>query len=364
MTTSITSATALLGPLGGRMADHVSGHHFYIEHARSFGSVAVSPSASREHRPLQPGANARYTVAVADVPEQIGRTAVVTGASRGIGLQTARGLASRGARVVLACRERRSAENAAAAIRRTVPASEVEVVCLDLASLDAARTATERLRSTHARLDLLTNNAAVMEPPHTRTVDGFELTFATNHLGHFAITGLLLDLLLATPNSRIVTVSSERHARGAMNFEDLQAERDYDPGGAYCQSKLANLLFTYELDRRLRAAGAATSALACHPGIVLTNLYKHRTRLERALLSPRLRMINSRLVHSVEMGALPALRAATDDRAQGGEFYGPPGRGATGHPVPGQSSARSHDLADQQRLWQSSERLTGVTYPV
>jgi NAD(P)-dependent dehydrogenase (short-subunit alcohol dehydrogenase family) len=289
---------------------------------------------------------------------------VVTGANSGIGFETARVLAERGACVVLACRDPRRATDAAARIGDVCPGAEVRTVRLDLASLASVRQAAEELRTEYDRLDLLINNGGVMEPPYQRTEDGFELTFATNHLGHFALTGLLLNRLLETPGSRIVTVSSEGHARGVMNFDDLQSERRYRPAEAYYQSKLANLLFSYELDRRLRAAGAQTIALACHPGIVLTDLYRTRSRLERAPLSPRLRLLNSRFVQSTQMGALPTVRAATDPTAEGSEFYGPPGRGYTGHPVGVESSARSHDEAAQRRLWRESERLTGVAYAV
>jgi NAD(P)-dependent dehydrogenase (short-subunit alcohol dehydrogenase family) len=297
----------------------------------------------------------------ADVPDQAGRTAVVTGANAGIGLETARVLAGRRAHVVLACRDPRKGKDAAAAIGSGFPHADLSVVHLDLASLASVREAAVELCALD-RIDLLINNGGVMEPPYEQTEDGFELTFATNHLGHFALTGLLLDRMLEIPGSRIVTVSSEGHTSGVIDFDDLQSARGYRPDQAYFQSKLANLLFTYELDRRLRTAGAHTSALACHPGIVLTNLYRTRSRLERAPMSPRLRRLNSWLVQSVHMGALPTLRAATDPSAQGGEFYGPPGRGYTGHPVRVESSPRSHDEAVQRRLWRESERLTGVTY--
>jgi NAD(P)-dependent dehydrogenase (short-subunit alcohol dehydrogenase family) len=299
---------------------------------------------------------------VAEIPDLSDRTAVVTGASAGIGLETARVLAGRGARVVLACRNPRKAKEAADGIGGATPHADVGVVHLDLASLASVREAAGELRSTCDRIDLLINNAGVMEPPYEQTEDGFELTFATNHLGHFALTGLLLDRVLETPSSRIVTVSSIGHAEGVMNFEDLQSKNGYRPAEAYYQSKLANLLFTYELDRRLRAICAQTIALACHPGIVLTDLYRTRSKLERAPLSPRLRILNFWLAQSVQMGALPTLRAAVDPSAVGGEFYGPPGRGYTGYPARVESSARSHQAADQARLWEVSERLTGVSY--
>ena len=298
------------------------------------------------------------------MPDQTGRTVVVTGANTGVGFAVARALAGHGARVVLACRDLGKAADAAARIVDAFPRIAARVISLDLASLASVREAATELRSEYSAIDLLINNGGVMEPPYHRTRDGFELTLATNHLGHFALTGLLLSRLMETQGSRIVTVSSEGHARGMIDFDDLQSEVGYRPAAAYCQSKLANLLFTYELDRRLRAAGTHTNALACHPGIVLTNLYRTRSKLERALLSPRLRRLNSRLVQSTQMGALPILRAATDPNAQGGEFYGPPGRGYIGHPVRVQSSARSRDEHTQRRLWRESELLTGVTYGI
>jgi NAD(P)-dependent dehydrogenase (short-subunit alcohol dehydrogenase family) len=300
----------------------------------------------------------------ADIPGQSGRVAIVTGANIGVGFATARLLAERGARVVLACRDVGKAKAAAARIVDAAPSAHLAVAQLDLTSLASIRETSQELLSRYERIDLLINNAGIMEPPYARTVDGYELTLATNHLGPFALTGLLLARLLETLGSRIVTVSSEGHARGAIDFDDLQSANGYSPEHAYYQSKLANLLFAYELDRRLRAAGADTSSLACHPGIVLTNLYSTRTKLERAMLSPHLRVLNFWLVQSTRMGALPTLRAATDPAAEGGEFYGPPGRGYVGYPVRAESSARSYDHGVQRRLWQESERLTNVRYPI
>jgi NAD(P)-dependent dehydrogenase (short-subunit alcohol dehydrogenase family) len=294
----------------------------------------------------------------ADVPDQSGRTAVVTGATAGLGLETARVLARRGASVVLACRDIDKAERAAARI----PA-DVEIVRLDLASLASVREAAAEIRSAHSRLDLLILNAGVMEVPYERTEDGFELTLATNHLGHFALTGLLLDRLLTTAGSRVVTVSSVAHRRGQIRFDDLQSDRTYDASDAYAQSKLANLLFGYELDRRLRVAGADMASLAAHPGNARTDLWRTSSTLERALISPRLRFLNFWLVQGADVGALPTLRAATDPSAQGGEYYGPAGRFQfAGHPVRVQSSARAHDTEAGRRLWEVSEHLTGVHY--
>jgi NAD(P)-dependent dehydrogenase (short-subunit alcohol dehydrogenase family) len=294
----------------------------------------------------------------ADVPDQSGRTAVVTGATAGLGLETAKVLAGRGASVVLACRDLDKAERAAAHI-----SADVQIVELDLASLASVHAGADEIRATRSRLDLLILNAGVMDVPHRRTEDGFELVLATNHLGHFALTGRLLDRLLATAGSRIVTVSSVAHRRGRIRFDDLQSERTYAASDAYAQSKLANLLFSYELDRRLRDAAATTSSLAAHPGNARTELWRSSSRLERAVISPRLRFLNFWLVQSAEAGALPTLRAATDPAARGGDYFGPAGRFQfTGHPVRVESSARSHDAVAQRRLWELSEQLTGVRY--
>jgi len=218
------------------------------------------------------------------------------------------------------------------------------------------RDAAERLRSGRPRIDLLINNAGVMAPPYGRTRDGFELQFGVNHLGHFALTGLVLDMLLAAPGSRVVTVSSNGHRVGDIHFDDLAFERGYRPMRAYGQSKLANLMFTYELQRRLSAAGSATIALAAHPGTAATELERH--------LPFGMRMLSPLAPHQrADRGALPVLRAAADPAARGGDYYGPGGLGQfTGYPVLVASSRRSHDAAAQQRLWQVSERLTGVTY--
>jgi NAD(P)-dependent dehydrogenase (short-subunit alcohol dehydrogenase family) len=301
----------------------------------------------------------------AGIPDLSGRTALVTGANAGLGLQTSRVLAARGAHVVLACRDLDKAGHAARQITAAAPGASTSVVRLDLTSQSCVRSAAAEIRARFPHLDLLINNAGVMEVPYQQTGDGFELTLATSHLGPFALTGLLLDRLAA--GARIVTVSSLGHLDGVIDFGDLQAERHYDPERAYAQSKLANLLFTYELDRRLRAAGTPVTAMACHPGVVYTDLFATRTSLQQFLLSPAMRAINFWAVQNARMGALPALRAATDPSARGGEYYGPRRYGLrrrfyTGYPAVTDSSARSHDEADQARLWQVSEQLTGVSY--
>ena len=293
-----------------------------------------------------------------DVPEQAGRTALVTGANSGIGFETARVLAERGAAVVLACRDPGKASAAATRIAAAAPRASLSVVRLDLASLASIRAAAEELRAAHDRLDLVINNAGLMMPPYGRTEDGFELQFGTNHLGHFALTGLLLDRMMGVPGSRVVTLSSNGHRMGRIDFGNLQWEHGYRRPAAYGRSKLANLLFTYELQRRLAAAGAATAALAAHPGTSRTELTRHLPAWMRAgaLVVPN---------QSSAMGALPTLRAATDPGAQGGEYYGPAGFGEfTGPARRVESSARSRDGEAARRLWDESERLTEVTYPV
>ncbi|KAA0110792.1 SDR family NAD(P)-dependent oxidoreductase [Mycolicibacterium sp. P1-5] len=289
-----------------------------------------------------------------DIPDQTGRTAVITGANTGLGYETARALAARGARVVLAVRNLDKGTAAADLIARRSPHAEVGVQELDLTSLASIRKAAEELQARYDRIDLLINNAGVMMTPKGTTQDGFELQFGTNHLGHFAFTGLLLDRLLATPSSRVVTVSSNGHRLGSIRFDDLQSERSYKKTAAYGQSKLANLLFTYELQRRL--AGTNTIAVAAHPGASASELGRYN--------SGAFRLFAGLLEQSTEMGVLPTLRAATDPSALGGQYYGPDGLlQMRGYPKVVGSNDRSHDVAVQRRLWSVSEELTGVTYP-
>jgi NAD(P)-dependent dehydrogenase (short-subunit alcohol dehydrogenase family) len=295
------------------------------------------------------------------MPAQGGRTAVVTGANSGIGFEAAAVLAQRGARTVLACRDTARGEAAAARITQAAPGASVCVVPLDLAALDSVRAAAGQILATCQKVDLLINNAGVMWPAYGTTADGFELQFGTNHLGHFALTGLLLEAMLPVPGSRVVTVSSTGHRVGRIRFTDLQSERHYGRMAAYAQSKLANLMFTYELQRRLAAAGAPTAALAAHPGVAFTELTRHLPGVLQAAYPA----VGGLFTQSAAMGALPTLRAATDPAAAGGEYYGPAGLAqAKGYPVRVSSTARSRDRAAQERLWAESERLTGVSYPV
>jgi NAD(P)-dependent dehydrogenase (short-subunit alcohol dehydrogenase family) len=298
----------------------------------------------------------------ADIPDQSGRVAVITGANTGLGYETAMALAAHGAHVVLAVRNVEKGKQAASRITAKNPNAVVALQQLDLTSLDAIRDAAEELKAAHQRIDLLINNAGVMYTDKDHTKDGFELQFGTNHLGHFALTGLLLDRLLAVEGSRVVTVSSVGHRILAkIHFDDLQWERSYNRVAAYGQAKLANLMFTYELQRRLTRKGAPTVALAAHPGGSNTEL----TRNIPGVIKPIADLVWPLLSQSAEMGALPTLRAATDPAAQGGQYYGPDGIGQQrGHPKVVRSSKQSHDEAQQRRLWTVSEELTGVTYPL
>ncbi|MDT5143583.1 MAG: hypothetical protein QOD02_3011 [Mycobacterium sp.] len=304
--------------------------------------------------------NGKWTTA--DVPDQSGRVAVVTGANTGIGYHTAAVLAQSGAHVVLAVRNLEKGNLALARIVAAHPNADVTLQELDLSSLDSVRAAATTLRSAYPRIDLLINNAGVMWTPKQLTADGFELQFGTNHLGHFALTGLLLDNLLPVRGSRVVTVSSTGHRlRAAIHFDDLQSEHHYDRYAAYGQSKLANLLFTYELQSRLAGQQKNTIAVAAHPGAASTEL----GRSVPTLLKPLFVLAGPLLFQNAAMGALPTLRAAADPDVEGGQYYGPDGLGEQrGNPKLVSSSAQSHDEDLQDRLWNVSEELTGVTYPV
>lgn len=283
-----------------------------------------------------------------DIPDQTGRTVVVTGANSGLGRRTSAALAARGARVVLAVRDRGRGEEAA----RGMP-GDVEVRELDLADLASVR---RFAAAWEGPLDVLVNNAGLMAVPQQRTADGFELQLGTNHLGHFALTNLLLPVL----TDRVVTVSSGLHRRGRIALDDLNWERRrYSPYGAYGQSKLANLLFTLELERRLVADGSPLRAVAAHPGYAATNLQSGGGRLRNQLMG----LANRFLAQSDAQGALPTLYAAVVD-LPGGSYVGPDGRGEmSGHPTLVGRSAAASDGALAAKLWAASEELTGVTYP-
>lgn len=295
-----------------------------------------------------------------DVPDQAGRTFLVTGANSGIGFEAAAVLARSGARVLLGCRDEGRAAAAAAQIRERTPGADLGIVLLDQASLASVEAAAAQVREEEPRLDVLVNNAGVMAPPLTRTEDGFELQFGVNHLATFALTAHLLPLLRGREGSRVVTTSSIAHRTGRLFLDDPHAEGDYDAFERYRQSKLANLLFALELDRRLRSAGETTISVACHPGLATTNLVEDSAPWARWLL-PVVRPLLHLRWNSPAQGAWPTLMAATDPDVEGGEYLGPTRRGETAGPAGrayAVTTARDEDLARQ--LWELSVELTGV----
>ncbi|MFW5929128.1 MAG: oxidoreductase [Halobacteriota archaeon] len=294
-----------------------------------------------------------------DVPRQDGRTFVVTGANTGLGFETSRALAERGAEVVMACRSRERGRDAAAEIDGVVEVRE-----LDLASLDSVESFASGLRDDHDDVDVLVNNAGVMAVPRRETEDGFELQFGVNHLGHYALTGRLLPLLRAgSDGSRVVTVSSGAHRRGEIDFDDLMSESEYSRWGAYAQSKLANLLFALELDRRFRDADDIVS-LAAHPGYAATDLQRRAPEeMDSRLHLWGMRLLNAVVAQSAERGALPQLYAATAEDVEGGGYYGPGGfMNMRGYPERQTPSERARDTETAERLWRVSRELTDVDF--
>ena len=286
----------------------------------------------------------------ADLPDQSGKCFLVTGANTGIGFEAAKALAGKGARVLLACRDAAKADEAIARIGK----GEMAHLPLDLADLDSVRAAAQRA-SGEARLDALINNAGVMFPPLSRTAQGFELQWGVNHLGHFALTSLLLPKLAETPGARVVVTASLAHRRGNIQWDDLHAERSYKRGDRYSDSKLANMLHFAELDRRLRAAGSPVTALGCHPGIAATELMRHSGPFR--IFTPLFGL----LMNTAAKGAWPALQAACDPGAVRGGYYGPTGLGeASGPSGPAKRTAAAQDPALARRLWDVSVEMTGI----
>ena len=293
-----------------------------------------------------------------DIPDQSGRTAVVTGANSGLGLVTTLELARAGATVLMACRNLEKGAAAADQIRESVPNARVEVVELDLSSLDSVRQFADALDVDE--LDLLVNNAGIMWVPQQRSADGFELQFGTNHLGHFALTGRLLARLNRAEAPRVVTVSSNEHRRGRLDFDDLQGEQRYGARKAYRQSKVANIAFGLELDRRLRAAGSPVMSVLAHPGYTATNL---QTAGKTGPMNLVMQVGNRLIGQSADMGALPTLYAATSADVEGGQYFGPDQFFEyRGHPTQVEAKPEAVDPEVGRRLWSVSEELTGVTY--
>lgn len=297
-----------------------------------------------------------------DMPSLAGQTWIVTGANSGLGLETVKGLASKGATVVMACRTPSKAENAALEVRRETPSAKLELEQLDLASLKSVEAFVARLKTSHPVVDGLVNNAGIMAIPRTLTADGFEMQLGTNHLGHFALSLQLLPLLEGAKAPRLVNVASTAHRWGTMKFDDLHGEKSYSAWLAYGQSKLANLLFTYELSRKLAAAKKKTLVAAAHPGYSATNLTTVGSQMTGSKLNAFfMNTGNAWLAQTAAMGALPTLYAATQPDVQSGDYYGPDGLfELMGYPQKCGSNAKSRDLAAAQQLFEVSEKLTGT----
>ncbi|UCE41797.1 MAG: SDR family NAD(P)-dependent oxidoreductase [Candidatus Aminicenantes bacterium] len=291
-----------------------------------------------------------------DIPDQKDRVVIVTGSSSGIGYQAAKVLTEKNATMIIAVRNQQKGNDAADKIKADNPNADVKVMELDLASLKSVHSFATKFKDSYSRLDLLINNAGVMMPPYSKTADGFELQFGTNHLGHFALTGLLIDLIIGTPESRIVNVSSSGHHYGDLNFDDLNWEnRPYKKMKSYGDSKLANIYFTYELQRRLDVNGSNTMVTASHPGWTATELQRHVGVLD---------FLNHIFAQDITMGALPTLYAAVGPDVKGGDYYGPSGwKEMKGYPKKVESNELSHDKEIAQKLWEVSEELTGIKYP-
>jgi len=305
---------------------------------------------------------------VDDARDRRGSVAVVTGANSGLGFWTARGLASRHATVVLACRDTPKALEAMRGIASGLPDADLHAMRLDLAELSSVREFAEEFLERFSRLDILVNNAGVMACPRSETADGFEMQFGVNHLGHFALTGLLCGRIAASDDGRVVTVTSGAHNVGSIRFDDLQSRRRYDRWAAYAQSKLANLLFSFELHRRARQAGIGLLSVAAHPGYAATNLQKSGPLMDRppglgGVMELLVSLANRTMAQSPEAGALPQLYAALSDDVESGDFIGPSGfLEMGGYPVRVGSSLRSRDENLARRLWTVSTELTGVRY--
>lgn len=298
-----------------------------------------------------------------DIPNQDGRIVIVTGANSGLGLQTSLVLAGKGAQVIMACRNVKKAEDARWEILRQFPQAKLELMALDVGDLSSVREFAQEFKAKYDRLDVLYNNAGLMAVPYAQTADGFETQFGVNHLGHFALTGLLIERMVHVPHSRVVTLSSTAAWYEKINFDDLQARQSYSRYGAYGQSKLANLLFARELQRRLAAAHAQTISVTAHPGLVITGL-QHRASHEsqRPVEWFIYSILGRTLAQQVEMGTLPQLYAGTASGVEGGAFYGPEFLHTRGYPKRVDGPNSGYDLAAAERLWEVSEQLTGVTY--
>lgn len=298
-----------------------------------------------------------------DIPDLTGKVVVVTGANSGLGFESSRALAEKGATVVMAVRNMAKGEKARSDILKDQPNAKLDLMKLDNADLSSVRAFAAAFKQKYDRLDILLNNAGVMAIPRQETADGFEMQFGVNHLAHFALTGLLLDVIVSTPQARIHNVTSSANYRGTINFDDLMGEQEYSRWGAYGQSKLANVSFTFELQKRLTAAGYDTIVNTSHPGLVLGNLQANSVEQSDTRMEGLLYRVSSLFVaQDIEMGVLPMLYAMTAEEAKGGAFYGPRWFNMRGYPDEKTANKEAYDDEARQRLWEISEELTGVRY--
>ena len=302
-----------------------------------------------------------------DIPDLNGKVIIVTGANSGLGYENTKQFAKNGAYVIMACRNMESGRKALDKVKEKVPNGLVELMELDLGNLESIKSFAENFKEKFERLDVLLNNAGIMMVPYQKTVDGFESQVGINHLGHFALTAQLFDTLVKTDNARIVNVSSTGHSMGKMDWDDFMFEENYSRTRAYGRSKLSNLLFTYEMDRRLKAKGIEIKSVAAHPGAANTNLGNHLLGPISFLKPILMGFLILLMGHSAASGALPSSRAATDPNVKSGEYYGPKGwfgRESRGPPKLVKSNARSHSLEDGKKLWEVSEQLTGIKFEI
>ncbi|MBK8049511.1 MAG: SDR family oxidoreductase [Anaerolineales bacterium] len=299
-----------------------------------------------------------------DIPDMTGKVVVVSGANSGLGLESTKALAAKGATVVMACRNVRKAEEAKAEVLETNPAARLDVMALDNASLASVRAFADAFKAKYDRLDILLNNAGLMAIPRALTEDGFEMQLGVNHLAHFALTGQLLDVVTATPKARVHSTSSSAAFMGVINLDDLMGEKSYGRWTAYSQSKLANAAFATELNRRLRAAGHDTIANSSHPGFVMTNLQTNSMVESGTPLGERIfyGLLAPVMAQDISMGVLPQLYASTAPEAKGGVFYGPKTLRIRGYPAEQKCNDALKDADLLKRFWEASEELTGVHY--
>lgn len=297
-----------------------------------------------------------------NIQDLTGKSIIVTGGNSGLGYESVKAFAAKGAEVVLASRSMEKGDAAKTEILKEYPEGKIEVMQLDLGDLQSVKEFAAAYKKKYKQLDILLNNAGIMMTPYSKTIDGFEAQFGTNHLGHFALTGLLMDLVRNSPGGRVVNVSSNAHKSGAMDFDNLQFDegKGYTAMKSYGRSKISNLLFTYELQRKLEAAKIDSIAVAAHPGFAMTNLARHlEGKFVFKLLGPML----MKMAQGQDMGALPQIRASVDSKVNGGEYYGPGGkREMKGYPVRVTSNKASQNLQDAAKLWEESEKLTGVKF--